>query len=352
MLRYPDPAKPKQMLDTLAEQAVMPYRHYYWPDTRIDAELEAELREVSRICQSTSLSAQWSKAEDADRAIDHIEYGGDGVKLSIQCSPWHYHENPPGKHDPRGWGQWATADLSRQRGYYENILRLLDGRAEVRHVYLDQERLRHRLYKYQWAERPDVQRALIEKNNAALDLVREYFPGAAIQWFDNGPNSPWHVWGEESLTWPVSGSLYNINELSGMFAQANEMHEDCSPPWDDPPNGPHWVANIGLGGFYERGVPTASLGWHGLPYKVAHDWTLGRALWVDYYRNNPDKYCDASLLKHGYFWPTPMSKRCGNIGETSRWLYHFLAYVAGSHNLQESEPIGTNETGWLDTETI
>jgi len=355
-LRYPDPAKPKQMLDTLAEQAVMPYRHYYWPDTRIDAELEPELREVSRICQSTSLSAQWSKQEDADRAIDHIEYGGDGVRLSVQCSPWHYHDNPAGKHDPRGWGQWATADLSRQRGYYQNILRLLDDRAEVAHVYLDQEQLRFELPGASESELVTIRRALIEKNNAALDLVREYFPGAEIQWFENGPDSKHHVFGEESLTWPISTSLYNINELLGMFARANDMHEVCTTTPRDVGgdyDGRHWTANIGLGGYYERGVPKPSKGWQGLPYEVANDWWLGRGLGLDYDRDEPGRDgMDASLFRYGYSWPTPMSKRCGNVGETSRWLYHFLAYVAGSHNQQESEPIGTNQTGWLDTETI
>ena len=341
VLPYPDPAKPKQMLDVLETLPRLPYRHYFWPAIGLSPTLYDELAQVARICGGTGVAAKLSTAQEIDQAVKHCQADAN-VKLSVQLAPWHYVKNPINEHDPRGWCRWATDDLTVQRESCDRITELLAGRVPVSHVYLDQEMLREDLGKPNEPINPSATAALIEKNNATIYLVRHYFPEAEIHWFAYEEGIPWHVFDDELVREPLTGSCYSHNELSGMFAIANRMHEQLIEH-----DLTSYVVNVALAGYYERGVPEPNKGWEGKPYAVAHSWHFARAFWVDWFRSRPDRYkTHTNLCTGGYFWPHPMSPRCGKFGETSRWLYHFLAYVWGAANEKESA------NDWLNTTVI
>ena len=323
----------EQVLAWLRELKPLPKVHYSWP-LPFGSFSDELLLEYARLTHAVSLSGEWSKPEQVDRAVticQQVNSSKPKIKASIgiNYSVWHrrFGKDLP----PTDVGPTHEAELEYLKTRMEKILSELTD-ANRRHaadirvscVLFDSERLHIRPDDPEWNE------AITSKYNAAYATVRQVFPKVRIEWYDRGGVHP----SASSTGWSSAGlfaldekgesfgcSLYHVPEIGHTretfrrTAQNAKRHgcEHITP----------WIA---LASGYRRQTDKFhkfSMDWN---YDLIYSWQLGAEI------NHPwfgaperhERFAPWNKARIAVFYPEP-------FGRSPHWGEHFVAYVRGAH---------------------
>lgn len=337
----------QQILTWLRELQPLPKVHYSWPVPfkKLSDEL---LYEYVRLTHAVSLSGEWGKPEQIERAVvicKQVNATGPKIPASIgvNYSVWHrrFGENLP----PTDTGPTHHAEIDYLRTRLEMIRDALTA-ANQKHetdvaitaVLFDSERFHIREGDSEW------NKAITAKYNAAYEIARSIFPRVRIEWYNRGAVQP----GASPTGWRHSTyfvldekgesfgcSLYQVPEIGHtreVFRRTvrNAEKHGCAEvtPW------------IALASGYRRQTDMYhkfSFDWN---YDLIYSWQLGAEI------NQPwfgapeyhERFAQWNKAKIVIFYPEP-------FGRSPYWAEHFIAYVRGAHLVKSlPEVVGNKNT--------
>ena len=330
-----DDANPadQQILTWLRELQPLPKVHYSWPlpFKKLSDDL---LYEYVRLTHAVSLSGEWGKPEQVERAVVICKQVNAAkpkipASIGINYSVWHrrFGKNLP----PTDTGSTHQAEVDYLRTRLEMIRDALTT-ANQKHqtdvaitaVLFDSERFHIRADDTEW------NRAITAKYNVAHETVRSIFPKVRIEWYGRGAVQPgasltgWRHTAQFALDEKGESfacSLYRVPEIGytrETFRRTvrNAEKHGCAEvtPW------------IALASGYRRQTDRYhkfSFDWN---YDLIYSWQLGAEI------NQPrfsaperhERYAPWDKAKIAIFYPEP-------FGRSPYWAEHFIAYVRGAH---------------------
>jgi hypothetical protein len=168
----------EQILSWLRELKPLPKVHYSWPlpVEKLSGEL---LHEYARLTHAVSLSGEWGKPEQVDRAVTVCKrVNADKPKISasigINYSVWHRRfgkDLPPTDTGPTHQAEldYLKTRMEAMRGALAEANRRQDANVAITAVLFDSEHFHIHADDSQWNQ------AITSKYNAAYDLVRTIF---------------------------------------------------------------------------------------------------------------------------------------------------------------------------------
>jgi len=330
-----DDVKPadEQILAWFQELKPLPKIHYSWP-VPIGKLSDELLLEYVRLTHAVSLSGEWGKSEQVDRAVSICKrVNADKPKIAasigINFSVWHrrFGKDLP----PTDTGPTHQAELDYLKARMETMQTALaaanrkhDTKVAITAILFDSEHFHTRADDSKWNQ------AITAKYNAAYDTVRAVFPKVRIEWYARGAVQP----GASPTGWSQSNyfaldekgesfgcSLYQVPEIGytrDIFRRTarNAEQHGCAEvtPW------------IALASGYRRQTDKYhefSLDWN---YDLIYSWKLGAEVnhaWFGAPERH-ERFAPWNKAKVAIFYPEP-------LGRTPHWAEHFVAYVRGAH---------------------
>jgi len=327
-------AKPtdEQVLTWLRELKPLPKVHYSWP-LPLEKLSDELLHEYVRLTHALSLSGEWGKGGELDRAVSICQrVNADKPKLpasiGINYSVWHrrFGKDLP----PTDTGPTHQAELSHLKTRME-AMRMALAEANRKHdtdvtitaVLFDSERFHVRPDHSEWNQ------AITAKYNAACETVRTIFPTVRIEWYARGgvhPSASPTGWSQSTyFALDEDGesfgcSLYQVPEIGytrEIFRRTarNAQKHGCAEvtPW------------IALASGYRRQTDKFhkfSFDWN---YDLIYSWKLGAEINHAWFSapERQERFAPWNRAKIAIFYPEP-------FGRTPHWASHFVAYVRGA----------------------
>ncbi len=323
----------EQLVAWLTELKPLPKVHYSWPVPVLKLS-DRLLHEYVRLTHAVSVSGEWAKQEQVDRAVlackrVNAETPARAASIGVNYSVWHRRfgkDLPPTDTGPThvaelaylrerlAWLQAAMAEANRKH----------DSDITISAVLFDSEHFHVRADDDVW------NRAITSKYDAAYDAVRKALPGARIEWYARGAVQP----GASATGWSQSNyftlkekgqsfgcSLYQVPEIGytrEIFRRTarNAKQHGCEEvtPW------------ISLASGYRRQVDKYhefSLDWN---YDLIYSWKLGAEVNHAWFgaAERQERFAPWNKAKIAIFYPEP-------FGRSPHWGEHFVAYVRGAH---------------------
>ena len=345
-----EPADERQLLAWLRDLDPLPKVHYSWPVPfkTISDEL---LLEYARLTHAVSVSGEWSRVEDVERAVRicaQVNRDAPAIQASVgvNFSPWHrrFGKDLP----PTDFGRSHQAELDYLAERLESVRlavaeanRRFEADVAVTCVLFDSERFHVKRDDNVWNE------TLTAKYDAVYKIARETFLTARIEWYGRGAIQP----GASSTGWSES-TLFRLDEYGESFGCSlyrvpeiettretfrrtaeNAARHDCAEvtPW------------IALASGYRRQTDTFhewSLDWN---YDLIYSWQLGAEINRSWYGvpERAERFAPWHKAKIAVFYPEP-------FGRSPHWGRHFVAYVRGAQgikSLPESDGIQPSRFG-------
>lgn len=325
----------------LADQGPLDVGLRWWPMTMAHLQDQRRIDVVAKLGGSVGLSvAHVHRREDGIERFElaHAACVRTDAVLTLNYSPWMEYW---GQKDARGWNGQAAKEIEAMAVAFKFCRDLLwaanekaDADVRVDTVFLNQEILRADLDEngkpdpFGAGVQDEQAMALRLKNNIAWQIVKEHFPEATTV-YSGQLTSSHHVDGERT-DGVAHTELYIANQLTGMELQFRRLLDAVDDEHVENPraNWPSIMPFIGIGGHYRHGWATKP-GWTDEePYMPGLTWEFAQQAMHKWHRDNqgggPD-YKRATLFG---IWPTR---------NDLKWWTHFIALVAGAHNLKEFE---------------
>ena len=325
-----------QVLAWLRELKPLPKVHYSWP-VPMEKLSDELLHEYVRLTHAVSLSGEWGKPEQVDRAVSICKQVNVAkpkilASIGINYSVWHrrFGKDLP----PTDTGPTHQAELEYLKTRMEAMRTALaegnrkhDTDVTITTVLFDSERFHIRAGDSEWNQ------AITAKYNAAYDIVRTVFPKVRIEWYARGsvhPSASPTGWSQATyFALDEKGdsfgcSLYQVPEIGytrEIFRRTarNAEQHGCTEvtPW------------IALASGYRRQTDQYdawSLDWN---YDLIYSWKLGAEInhaWFGAPERHA-RFAPWDKAKIAVFYPEP-------FGRTPHWPEHFIAYVRGAHQIK------------------
>jgi len=325
-----------KLITQLQKLKPLPKVHYSWPlpFPTLSDEL---LYEYVRLTSAASLSVEWSKPEQFERAVLACKTVNETkpkvpASIGVNCSVWHrrFGKALP----PTDFGPTHQAELDYLETRLKSVRQMLQTANQkyqsdvaITAVLFDSERFHTKQDDDQW------NRAIDTKYNAAYDLVHQYFPQVRIEWYARGavhPGASATGWSQANyFTLQEKGesygcSLYQVPEIgytreTFKRTAANAAKHNCQQvtPW------------IALASGYRRQTDRYhewSLDWN---YDLIYSWQLGREINNAWFGvpERAERFAPWNKAKIAIFYPEP-------FGRSPHWGTHFVAYVRGAHAIK------------------
>jgi len=340
------PVPEETIVAWMKELQPLPKVHYSWP-LPYKTMSDDVLFEYVRLTHAASLSGEWSRPEEIDRAVEvcrRVNAAKPKIPASIgvNYSVWHrrFGKDLP----PTDTGPTHEAELSYLRSRMEAIRDGLAAANEkhqadvaVTAVLFDSEHFHTKKDDAAWNA------AITQKYNAAYEMVREIFPKVRIEWYARGAVQP----GASATGWSESSyfaldekgesfgcSLYQVPEIGytrGIFRRTanNASRHGCEEvtPW------------IALASGYRRQTDQYHAWSHDWNYDLIYSWQLGRELNNSWYGvpERAERFAPWNKAKIAIFYPEP-------FGRSPYWGQHFVAYVRGANGVTELPEVRDTES--------
>lgn len=326
-----------QVLAWFKELSPLPKIHYSFPISlnKVSDEL---LFEYTRLSHAISLSGEWGKPEQVDRAVRICKQVNATkpkipASLAVNYSVWHRHfgkDLPPTEKGPTHDAE--LQNLKTKMEMFRNALATANKKYETNikmtAVLFDSEHFHTRPDDAAW------NKAITEKYDAAYDIVHQIFPKARIEWYARGAVHP----GASPTGWSTASyfaldekgesfgcSLYQVPEIGytrEIFRRTAQNAEEhgCQEvtPW------------ISLASGYRRQTDQYhkySLDWN---YELIYSWLLGREINHAWYGvpERTERFAPWNKAKVIIFYPAPFDSR------VPYWSQHFVAYARGAQGVK------------------
>jgi len=343
----PNPQSDEEMIQTLRMFKPLQKQHLSWPWTKELHEKPELAHEVARISGSVGCSATWDDTkEEVDRAVSVAK--STGAAISLQYSPYHRYY---AKQDARFWGEGFKAAVDDAQMVATRFKTLFDQAkvdldapdVKVQIVELDQELLRSDIddatgkpEPFVLGQQTDQLHAVAAKNDIIYRIFKTAFPESDIVWHGFNGHGNYHSPTQLNDGWGVTELYQNESGPSLLKFAITDFVADGEA------HGIHkFMPAVSLGGFYDVSVALPHPGYvRDKPYPVKFSWHKGRSINHPYFAQElfEDRYGPTWKIEKLYWWPSPFAPTHVGYG------HHFVAYVAGAHNIKKSE------NDWLDTE--
>ncbi len=335
----PLPTTPGELVTTLSMLPPLQKVHWSWPWSKAmlrDAPLALQ---VARISGSVGLTVSYATQEQVDLAVALCRAAE--VRISLQYSPWmHDYEDAHGG-DPRHWGEAHAAEVELMEEKVGELVAMLGINSVLVGVFeLDQENLRSDYNEFgrpdpEGGQRPDQLAAVQVKNDIAYMIVKRAFPDAEIVWHGMGHAIDTHHSPLQKHDGYAGAELYQNQGgpqlYKSMVTKFVEVAEGRGFE--------KFLPATSLAGFYDVSVSLPHPGYvRDAPYPVRYSWHKGRSTNHPYFASErfEHRFGPTWKIDQLYWWPAPFA--ASHIG----YAEHFIAYVAGAHNMKASEG------NWLD----
>jgi hypothetical protein len=332
-----DPAPTdEQVLAWLRELKPLPKVHYSWPlpFAKLSDEL---LIEYARLTHAVSLSGEWAKPEEIDRAVlickqINVNKPKIHASIGINHSVWHRRFGKDLPPTDTGSTHRAELDYLKQRmEFFRDTIATSNQKynsdVDVSAILFDSEHFHVRKDDAKWNQ------AITDKYNAAYDMVREVFPDARIEWYARGaihPGASQTGWSESTyFTLDEQGdsfgcSLYQVPEIGytrEIFRRTADNAQQHGVGEVTP-----WIA---LASGYRRQTDKYhefSQAWN---YDLIYSWKLGAEINLPWYgaEERRQRFAPWNKSKIAIFYPEP-------FGRAPHWGQHFVAYVRGANGIK------------------
>jgi hypothetical protein len=336
----------EQILAWLRELQPLPKAHYSWP-LPLETMSDELLFEYVRLTGAASLSGEWGKPEQMDRAVAVCQKVNAAkpkipASIGINYSVWHRRfgkDLPPTDTGPTHQAEldYLKSRMEAMRDELAATNKRHGAEIAVTAILFDSEHFHVKPGDAAWNS------AITAKYDAATHVVRGIFPKVRIEWYARGamqPSASPTGWSESTYFTldekadTFGCSLYQVPEIGytreifrRTAANASEHGCDEVTPW------------IALASGYRRQTDKYhefSLEWN---YDLIYSWQLGAEVnhaWFGAPERH-ERFAPWNKAKTAIFYPEP-------FGRSTHWPEHFVAYVRGAQlikTLPES-PVPTN----------
>ena len=335
--RAAEPPSEQQVLEWMRELKPLPKVHYSWP-LPFKSISEETLFEYVRLTHAASISGEWSKDGDIERAVEicqrvNAKKPKIPASIGINYSPWHRRfgkELPPTDTGSTHQQEldYLTERLTSVRNAVAAANKSNQSDVKISAILFDSERFHTKTDDAAWNT------AMTAKYNAVYDIARRIFPGVKIEWYARGAVHP----GASSTGWAhqryftlkekgesFGCSLYHGPEIEltrSIFRKtaAKAEQHNCNEvtPW------------IALASGYRRQTDKYhewSLNWN---YDLIYSWQLGLEINQPWWGKpeHTERFAPWHKAKIAIFYPEP-------FGRSKFWGQHFVAYVRGANRVKE-----------------